>query len=265
MPSPQAFRLPIVGVGEPGTIMLISRTARLAAAALVALALIAGAGHRATPGASAAGDCTIDATMDSEESAFLTLINNYRAQNGLGALKASYMLTRASAWKSKDLATNNYFAHDDLTRTWSQRIRDCGYGFNTWLGENIAAGYTTAQAVFDGWKASPGHNANMLGANYTALGIGRYFVQGSTYGWYWTTDFGGFSDGWATVTGTTAPIGSGAPVPDSSTPITPTVQPPPLAPAPAPVTHGRTHHKRQAPRIQNLNEILRILRGRWSL
>ena len=78
--------------------------------------------------------------MDSEESAFLTLINNYRAQNSLGPLTASYMLTRASAWKSKDLATNNYFAHDDLTRTWSQRIRDCSYGFNTWLGENIAAG-----------------------------------------------------------------------------------------------------------------------------
>ena len=139
--------------------------------------------------------------MDGEEQAFLVLINNYRAQNSLGPLKASYMLTKASAWKSKDLATNNYFAHDDLSRTWSQRIVDCGYGFNTWLGENIAAGYTTAQQVFDGWKASPGHNANMLGTNYTTIGIGRYFVQGSTYGWYWTTDFGGFSDGWATASG----------------------------------------------------------------
>jgi hypothetical protein len=178
---------------------------------LVALALVmcalTGAHLRAAP-AIAAGDCTVDAGMDSEEQAFLTLINNYRAQNGLGALKASYMLTRASAWKSKDLATNNYFAHDDLSRTWSARIVDCGYGFNTWLGENIAAGYTTAQQVFDGWKSSPGHNANMLGANYTAIGIGRYYVQGSTYGWYWTTDFGGFSDGWATITGDVTPIGS---------------------------------------------------------
>ena len=52
--------------------------------------------------------------------------------------------------------------------------------------------------MFDGWKGSPGHNANMLGTNYTTIGIGRYFLQGSTYGWYWTTDFGGFSDGWAT-------------------------------------------------------------------
>ena len=243
--------------------MLISRTAHLAAAALVALALVASAGIRPTPRASAAGDCTIDATVDSEESAFLTLINNYRTQNGLVALKSSYMLTRASAWKSKDLATNNYFAHDDLTRTWAQRIRDCGYGFNTWLGENIAAGYTTAQAVFDGWKASPGHNANMLGANYTTIGIGRYFVQSSTYGWYWTTDFGGFSDGWATVSDVTSPIGGGAPAPSGTIPITQAVQPPPLAPAPAVRPNG--HTKRRTLHVQNLGEILRIFQGKWSI
>ena len=244
--------------------MLISRTGRLAAA-LLALALVAGIGNRATPHASAAGDCTIDASMDSEESAFLVLINNYRAQNSLGPLTASYMLTRASAWKSKDLATNNYFAHDDLARTWSQRIRDCSYGFNTYLGENIAAGYTTAQAVFDGWKSSPGHNANMLGANYTTIGIGRYFVQGSTYGWYWTTDFGGFSDGWATATDTTAPIGSDTTAPATgAAPIVQLVQPPPLAPRVAATkTPTRTIHHRS--RTSNLGDVLNILRARWRL
>ena len=243
--------------------MLISRTAHLAAAALVALALVASAGIRPTPRASAAGDCTIDATMDSEESAFLTLINNYRTQNGLVALKSSYMLTRASAWKSKDLATNNYFAHDDLTRTWAQRIRDCGYGFNTWLGENIAAGYTTAQAVFDGWKASPGHNANMLGTNYTTIGIGRYFVQGSTYGWYWTTDFGGFSDGWATVSDVESPIVIGAPQASAVSPITQAEQPPPLAPRATATPRPRTTRSRTL--VTNIADVLRLLRSRWRL
>ena len=32
----------------------------------------------------------------------------------------------------------------------------------------------------------------MLGANYTAIGIGRAYTAGSPYGWYWTTDFGGY-------------------------------------------------------------------------
>ena len=197
--------------------MLVSIIARAAAAAMLAITLIFTTGHRAAPRSLAAGDCTVDATMDSEGQAFLMLINNYRAQNSRPPLVASYMLTKASAWKSKDLGTNNYFAHDDLTRTWSQRIRDCGYGFNTYLGENIAAGYTTAQQVFDGWKSSPGHNANMLGANYTTIGIGRVYTAGSTYGWYWTTDFGGFSDGWATTNSSVTPVGAGAP--PGSTPV----------------------------------------------
>ena len=173
---------------------------RLCALAIVAVtvaawALLASPPHRAT----AAGDCTTDASMDAEEKAFLVLINNYRTQNGLPPLGLSYTLTKASQWKSTDMANNNYFAHDDLSRTWDQRIRDCGYGYNTWLGENIAAGYVTAQDVFNGWKSSPGHNANMLGTNYTAIGIGRFYRAGSPYGWYWSTDFGGVSDGYVSI------------------------------------------------------------------
>ena len=145
------------------------------------LCVLAPTAHRANV-AHAAGDCTVDATLDAEERAFLVLINNYRAQSGLGPLTLSYGLTKASAWKSADMATNAYFPHDGLTRTWVERIRDCGYGYNTYLGENIAAGYSTAQAVFDAWRKSPGHNANMLGANYTPIVIGRYVLAGSPYG-----------------------------------------------------------------------------------
>jgi uncharacterized protein YkwD len=173
--------------------------------------------------ATAAGDCTVDATPDSEERAFLTLINNYRAQNGLAPLALSYSLTRASAWKSNDMGANRYFAHDDLSRTWVDRIRDCGYGYNTWLGENIAAGFSTAQSVFDAWRNSPGHNANMLSANYTAIGIGRVYVAGSPYGWYWTTDFGGASDGFVWATDTLDPVT--APPPADAPAATPKLGP----------------------------------------
>jgi uncharacterized protein YkwD len=168
--------------------------------AIAAIALAALAPLPRASVAQAAGDCTVDASLDSEERAFATLINNYRAQNGLAPLAVSYLLTKPSQWKSGDMAANDYFAHDDLSRTWVDRIRDCGYGYNTWLGENIAAGYQSAQAVFDAWRNSPGHNANMLGTNYTAIGIGRAYDASSPYGWYWTTDFGGVSDGfvWAT-------------------------------------------------------------------
>ena len=133
--------------------------------------------------------------LDTEESTFLTLINNYRAANGAPALTISYTLTKSSAWKSYDLGANAYFAHDDLNRTWVQRVVACGYTASGYIGENIAAGYQSAQAVFDAWRNSPGHNANMLNATYHAIGIGREYVAGSPYGWYWTTDFGAVADG----------------------------------------------------------------------
>jgi uncharacterized protein YkwD len=62
------------------------------------------------------------------------------------------------------------------------------------MGENIAAGFSTAQDVFNAWKNSPGHNANMLDPSFKAIGIGLATVSGSSYTYYWTTDFGGVVD-----------------------------------------------------------------------
>lgn len=158
-------------------------------AALVAIvALLSAAGS-----AAAISNCNAEIDIDSEEAEFLRLINDYRADNGLPPLALSQSLTRASAWKSQDMASNAYFAHDDpsLDRTFADRIRDCGYTYNTWLGENLAAGSESAAATFEQWRESPGHDTNMLSENYSAIGIARAYVDGSPYGWYWTTDFGG--------------------------------------------------------------------------
>src|SRR5262249_37646272 len=35
---------------------------------------------------------------------------------------------------------------------------------------------------------------NMLGSGFNVIGIGRAYGASSTYGWYWTTDFGGVVD-----------------------------------------------------------------------
>lgn len=139
---------------------------------------------------------------DSEDMAFLQLINDYRAQNGLGPLALSQKLADASYYHSSDMATKNYFSHTfaDGT-TWDQNIRNFGYTYNTSMGENIAAGYATAATVFTAWKNSPGHNANMLTSGFKAIGIARAYSSTSTYGWYWTTDFGGVVDGAGAVCG----------------------------------------------------------------
>ncbi|HYE73728.1 MAG TPA: CAP domain-containing protein, partial [Blastocatellia bacterium] len=134
-------------------------------------------------------------TLDAEELAFLTQINNYRAANGLGQLKVSIALTNASKWMSGDMAAKNYFSHtDSLNRDPFTRMSSFGYSYNTWKAENIAAGYSDGVNTFNQWKNSPGHNTNMLNPNFTVIGIGRVYNSSSTYRYYWTTNFGGYVD-----------------------------------------------------------------------
>jgi uncharacterized protein YkwD/chitodextrinase len=142
--------------------------------------------------------------LDSEELTFLTLINNYRAQNGAGALQVSVALQHSSQWMSNDMATMNYFSHtDSLGRDPFTRMEAFGYHWYPW-GENIAAGAADAQTMFNLWQTNCdpdasgactyAHRQNMLNPSYVVIGIARAFNANSTYHWYWTTDFGGFLD-----------------------------------------------------------------------
>lgn len=132
---------------------------------------------------------------EDEKEKFLNLLNLYRISQGRNPLKLSSALTAAAQGHSLDMATHDYFSHTSLDgRTFDQRIRDTGYTYNTYLGENIAAGFSTAESVFEAWKASPGHDENMLFEAFVVIGIGLAFDASSTYGYYWTTDFGGYDD-----------------------------------------------------------------------
>ncbi len=174
------------------------------------------------------------ATLDSEEQAFLVLINNYRQQNGLVALQASTSLNTASDWMSNDMAQKNYFSHtDSLGRDPFTRMRSFGYNYNTYMGENIAAGYSDAASTFNQWKNSPGHNQNMLNPNYRVIGIGRVANLSATYRYYWTTDFGGYVDSVTTPTPTPTPT----PVPTPTPTPVPTPNP---TPTPTPTTPVET-------------------------
>jgi uncharacterized protein YkwD len=144
-------------------------------------------------------------TFDSVEAQVLTLINQYRVQNGAPAMTASVNLNRMAAWLAVDQANHNYMGHtDSLGRTFQVRIGQCDVQYGS-AAENVAAGYTTAQAVFDGWRASPGHNANMLNSAFRQIGIGRAYNANSYYGWYWANDFSSVDDGTRATTSSTPP------------------------------------------------------------
>jgi uncharacterized protein YkwD len=124
------------------------------------------------------------------EARVLELINQERAKNGLPALKRQSQLDSAARKHSADMACNNYFSHTGLdgSAPWDRMARE-GYSYS-WAGENIAAGYSTAESVVTGWMNSSGHRANILSTNFTEIGIGYAYRAASTYGHYWTTTFG---------------------------------------------------------------------------
>jgi uncharacterized protein YkwD len=96
------------------------------------------------------------------------------------------------AGHSQDMATNNYFSQTSLDgRTPAQRIRQAGYA-GAYVGENIAAGRSTAQAVVDAWmQSTAGHCEAIMNSRYRVIGIGYAFNPSSTYGQYWAQNFGG--------------------------------------------------------------------------
>jgi uncharacterized protein YkwD len=195
--------------------------------ALLMVALVLSMRVNAT-GVSASGDCTVsnaDLAQSVEEVAFLTLLNNYRAQNGLVAVAKSPTLTKAASWKSRDMYANHYLSHtDSLGRGAYILTADCGYPY--WnlvnVGEIAAAGFYSANSVFEAWKASDGHNRLMLWPDFRAVGIGN------TAG-YWSVIFGerlDASSSLPTATATPAPTSTPSAGTDTSPPAVLLVNPP---------------------------------------
>jgi uncharacterized protein YkwD len=164
-----------------------------AVVAVLVVFIVTGSGQRdagASPG-----------PYDSEELRFLELINEYRKDHGVGHLLLSDTLSAASEHHSEDMADYGFFAHHTIessyypagSRPW-HRMRAEGYLYNTLMGENIAVGCESAERCFELWRNSPGHNAAMLDEGYRVIGIARSYGENSTYGWYWTTDFGATVD-----------------------------------------------------------------------
>jgi uncharacterized protein YkwD len=112
------------------------------------------------------------------------LTNAERAKAGCGALRIDARLTAAARGHSADMVDRDYFSHTSPDgRGPGDRAEAAGYP--RWSGENIAAGYSTAAAVVQGWMNSEGHRANILNCSSTATGVG-YDARGNM----WTQMFG---------------------------------------------------------------------------
>ena len=117
----------------------------------------------------------------------LEIMNEERANAGLGPLVMDPTLVNVATVRANEIIQS--FSH---TRPDG---RDCftayaeqGASYSC-AGENIAAGYSSPEAVMEGWMNSPGHRANILNGSFGRVGVGLVISDAGGYRYYWVQNF----------------------------------------------------------------------------
>jgi len=116
----------------------------------------------------------------------LALVNNERANAGLGGLSMTSELNAAAQKRAEEIIS--LFDHTRPDGTSCFTVFDeygVSYGY---AGENIAAGQRSPSEVMNSWMNSSGHRQNILGGNFNHIGIGVVHINGG-YGYYWVQLF----------------------------------------------------------------------------
>ena len=126
---------------------------------------------------------TPDIEVETPEISFakqvFSLVNAERAKYGLSALTYDSTLERAANIRAVEAKTSFSHTRPNGTSCFTA-LDEVGYSYRT-AGENIAYGQRTAAEVMEAWMNSEGHRANILGQNYTHIGIGVYEAGGVIY------------------------------------------------------------------------------------
>ena len=109
----------------------------------------------------------------------------------LVTLQYDYQLEKVAMLRAAEIALSYGHERPNGQRSFTA-YDDLGYTY-TWAAENIAAGYTTAAAVNEGWIEADedydgqGHRRAMLSNSYNAVGIAHVYYNGFHY---WVEEFG---------------------------------------------------------------------------
>ncbi len=144
------------------------------------------------PGSTNNGGSTATVVYNVNKAKLVELVNSVRktgcncgstAMPPVAAVTWNDKLGKAAYDHSVEMKANDYFSHTGLNGSNpGQRIIAAGYAWKTY-GENIAKGYTSEQAVMNGWLSSEGHCRNIMSGNFKEMGAGRQDT-------YWTQVFG---------------------------------------------------------------------------
>ena len=127
-----------------------------------------------------ADGCWVSDNSALKEQEVWALVNEARAANGLEALQYDYTLAEAAGKRAEELVST--FSHSRPDGSVCFTVLE-EYGIRYWsAGENIAAGFTDAATVMNGWLNSPGHYMNIMG-DYSHIGVGHYTDAYGTEYW----------------------------------------------------------------------------------
>lgn len=137
-------------------------------------------------GAPNTGSTTMPAASEALAREVLDLLNDERADEGLGPLVLHIDASDVAYDHCVDMDVRDYFSHTNPDgESPGDRLAAAGVSHSGW-GENIAWGYRTPEAVMVGWMNSPGHRGNILNDGWTHVGIGVHDGPG---GPWWTQVF----------------------------------------------------------------------------
>ena len=169
--------------------MLTHPSQRLGRFHRLALALIAGsvigfAGVspvQANPNPFGPASPTLAQAETSIPDALLTLVNAERQRAGVAPLRLNHTLATAAQRHADDMAATRNLSHQGSDgSTLRSRIDDTDYGWMA-IGENVAMGQTSPEAVMRSWMNSAGHRRNILNPDFQELGVGYAEGGGRPY------------------------------------------------------------------------------------
>jgi uncharacterized protein YkwD len=112
------------------------------------------------------------------------IISQYRAAHGLGPVTPDPRLGLVAAAQARRNAEIGDLSHD-VGGDFPTRLASFGAADRARAAENLAAGSSTLDATFAQWKASPGHNRNLLMPGASHFGVARVDAPGSRLKYFW--------------------------------------------------------------------------------
>ena len=122
-----------------------------------------------------------DGSLSGYADAVVKLVNQERAKAGLKSLSVNQAAAAAANVRAREI--EGAFSHTRPNgSSFSTALKEQGASYRA-AGENIAYGQRSAEQVMEGWMNSSGHRANILSAQYTAIGVGVYRSASGTLHW----------------------------------------------------------------------------------